>query len=136
MTQPGEMIPAAGASAAGGRTEAMLRCWLMTALGLLLAAVALWDFRQGREFGFLRVPVLVSEIVAGAGIASCFGGAMYYVDIALGAGASMVRWYWRVLLGAQKRVLLVGQLAAAAIIVLSLGAIIFNKQIPLPFYPE
>lgn len=106
--------------------------WLMTALGLLLAGVALHDFRLGQEFEFLRVQCLVAEIVAGAGMAVCFGGAMHYLDGALGcrgAGGGRVRWYWRVVLVVQKRVLMAGQLGAAAMVVLAVGAIIFDKPI-------
>jgi hypothetical protein len=105
----------------------------MTALGVLLLGVGLWDFRLGQEFEFLRVECLVAEIVAGAGMAFCFGGAMHYLDLALGTvGGRVPAWYWRALFVTQKRVLLVGQLGAAAIVVAALGAVIFEEKIPGP----
>ena len=136
MAQNAEASAPVG-GAAGEVTEQVLRCWLMTALGLLLLGVGMWDFRLGQEYGFLRVACLVGEIAAGAGMAVCFGGGMHYLDLAVGAcgaGGGVVRWYWRGLFLTQKRVLMVGQLAAVGIVVVSLGAIILNKQIPGPDY--
>ena len=76
---------------------------------------------------------VVAELIAGAGIAFCFGAAMHYLDAALdfrrAAGAGLT-WYWRALLLIQKRILMIGQLAAAALVVGVLGLLVFNEPIP------
>ena len=119
-------------------TDGILRCGLLTALGLLLAAVALYDYRLGQDYAFLRVQCLVAEIVAGVGMAWCWGGAMHYVNGIMAARRR--RWHAKLLWLTHQRLLLIGQLIGAAILVLALGALIFDKPIPTSdpsvFYPE
>jgi hypothetical protein len=132
QTQPA--APGKGATASTGNVlDAVLQSWLMTVLGLILVGVAIRDYSVARTHVFLRVHCLVAEIVAGAGIAFCFGGAMHYLDVALAgrtAKGTRAAWYWRVLLVLQKRLLLVGQLAATALIVVVLVVIVL--KVPLP----
>jgi hypothetical protein len=121
----------------GGEREKLashlLHCWLVTGLGLILVGAAIRDYRLVQTFGFLRVQFLVAEIVAGAGIAWCFGGAMHFVDLMLEyrrETGERLRWYWRLLLVVLKRVLLMVQLAAAALAVGLIGIVIFGARIP------
>jgi hypothetical protein len=111
----------------------LLHGWLVIGLGLMLVGAAFRDYRLAQTFPFLRVQFLVAEIVAGAGIAWCFGGAMHFVDLALEyrrATGERLRWYWRLLLVVQKRLLLLAQFAAAALVVGLIVAIIFGWRIP------
>ena len=124
-------------SVTGGEREKLanylLHCWLVTGLGLMLVGAAARDYRLVQTFQFLRVQFLVAEIVAGTGIAWCFGGAMHFVDLMLEhrrATGERLRWYWRVLLVLQMRVLLVVQLAAAALVVGVIGIVVFGSRIP------
>ncbi len=111
----------------------LLHSWLVMGLGLMLVGAAMRNFRLVQTFQFLRGQFLVAEIVAGAGIAWCFGGAMHFVDLALeyrrGTGERL-RWYWRLFLVVQKRALLVVQFMAAALVVGLIGSIIFGWRIP------
>jgi len=114
------------------RTAAVLHCWLMTALGLLIAGIALYDLRLAQHYEFLRTPCLVAEIIAGCGAAFCFGGAMHYVDVARTAETlwDPVRWYWKILFFIQKRFLMLLQLVLMAGALASVGALILGWKIP------
>ncbi len=124
-----------GTDSAGNLVDHLLRCWLLIGLGLLLVGAALRDYHIGGEFEFLRTQCLVAEIVAGVGMAFCWGGAMHYLDAALlcrTPSGGVLPWFWRVVFLAQKRLLMVGQLAAMALVVAALAAFIFDKNIPGP----
>jgi hypothetical protein len=111
----------------------LLHCWLMIALGVILAAAVVQDYRLLQTYTYLKARILVAEIVAGAGVAFCFGGAMHYLDLALAyrrATGERLAWYWRLLLVVQKRVLVLVQLAGAAVVVTVLGIVIFDWKIP------
>ena len=113
--------------------EPLLHCWLMIGLGLMLVGAAIRDYRYLQVWDFLRVHFIVAEIIAGVGIAFCFGGAMHYLDLVLAyrrATGAKLAWYWRVLLVLQKRLLMIFQLAAAALVIGLIGLIIFDVPIP------
>lgn len=109
--------------------KAVVRCWLMISMALLILSVVLWDFRLGQQYDFLRADCLVAGVAAGVGATACLGGAMHFLDVALAGG---VAWYWRILFKLNQRLLMLGQLLAIGIAVGAVGLAIFDKPIPGP----
>jgi hypothetical protein len=107
--------------------QSLSRAWLMIGFAVLLVVATRHAYFLALSNPFLRTDCLVAGIISGAGMAFSLGGAMHYLDSALAAGP---RWYWSLLLIAEKRLLLIGQILAMALAVLSAGLMIFHAPIP------
>ena len=117
------------------RRQLFLNCWLMMALGALLCGAAFQNYRDLQEYGFMRTNCMVAAVAAGIGIAFAFGGAMHYADLLLAHDAARrPHFLLRVLLVIQKRLLLILQLAAAALVLGALAAVMFDMNISGPDY--
>lgn len=116
-------VPADPRPARGGY---LLHAWLLMALATLLCAAIEWDYILATHFAFLRVDGLAGGMAGCIGAAACLGGAMHFLDLALPG----TRWFWRVLLLSQKRLLMIAQLLVMAMCVLAAGLMVFHKDIP------
>jgi hypothetical protein len=103
------------------------RALLMIGLALVLAWAADHAYHLAQSNPFLRIDSLVAGIVSTVGIAACLGGAMHYLDSAL---ATKPRWHWSILVAAEKRALMIGQIVAMALAVMAAGLMIFHAPIP------
>ncbi len=119
MTQSASSSPAA--------PPQLLHAALVASLGILLLAIAFWDFRLAQEDEFLRTNVLVSEIAAGVAAAVCFGGAIHYINSAL---TIRLHWFFRIPLFAKTRLLMLLQLGAMGLAVYAAGLVILHEPIP------
>ena len=107
-----------------------LSALMCAALALLLLAAAFQDYGLYLEFRFLRTRCLVAWIVAGGAAALCLAGAMACVNRIL--ARPDLRRPWRLALRLAKRGILVAQLLATALALVSAGALVLDRPIPSP----
>ena len=110
----------------------LLTSWALTSLGILILAVAAWDYSQAVQYDFLRLQVLIGWMAAGIGATACLGGAMIFVDRAVAERRRA--WYARLALAAQQRALMLGQFITMALALLAAYLLIFGYPIPGPHW--
>ncbi len=113
-------------------SKSLQRTWVwvgvMLAFAVGILAAGWWGWAVVRAYPFLRVHVLVAEIVTGVGATMCLAGAMELADRWMEVGQPRGWVRWSVALG--KRVVLVLELATMGVALAAAGVLIFGFKIP------
>jgi hypothetical protein len=109
------------------RRAAFLCVFLIFCAALILLA-AYYAWQTALHVDWLRTECLVACLVAGIGSTACLAGAMHFLDLPLQGGK--VRWYLRLRLLLNKRLLFAAELATTALALAAAFILIFNLKIP------